>query len=162
MSLIAPRSAPALLAECSRLGVALAAKGDRLIVDAPSGLLGPGFLDDLRLSKPELLTLLVTRPPTPPDPDMRAMLADRTIGVARPDPPRGLDDLAGKPLDYWRHLVGNWGDTSWLAWNLCLGRRRTGIEGPDDLDLLERRAFDSVLSLPETVDPRPPMEVGAL
>ena len=85
-----------------------------------------------------------------------AVLANRTIGVVQAAPPRDVADLAGKPLDYWRYLVADWGNLFWLAWEQYLDRHRTGIEGPDDLDLLERRAFDSVLSLPETVDPRPP------
>ena len=87
-----------------------------------------------------------------------SILADRTIGRVQPDPPKDVADLAGKPLDFWRFLVAGWAAPHWSAWQFWLDRHRTGTEGPDDLDLLERRAFDSVLSLAQTLDPRTPTE----
>lgn len=47
-----------LLAELSRRGVRLSARGDRLRYEAPPGALTPGLLETMRKCKPDLLRLL--------------------------------------------------------------------------------------------------------
>ena len=156
-----------LLAEAGRLGLALVADGDNLTVKGPRGAMPAEFLNDLRASKPDLIELLARSAPSAStaavaaDPPIAraepipATLADRTLGRRQPDPPASIADLAGLPLDFWRHLIADWTPDQWTRWYAHLEATRPADAGPDDRDFAERRAFDHVVGLPPTIDPRP-------
>lgn len=50
-----------LIAECARAGIALAADGDRIVIDGPASAVPDDLVEKIRARKPELMRALVSR-----------------------------------------------------------------------------------------------------
>jgi hypothetical protein len=83
-------NAASLIRDLEDMGVRLEAREGRLQWEAPSGVLTPTLLDELRAHKRELLELLA--PQTPPD-----FTDARELAAAWRGAVRELGDLAGYP-----------------------------------------------------------------
>lgn len=132
-------SAAALLREARQLGVDVRANGDRLVVDAPQGVMTPGLLDALRRHKAELLVLVPERPPAP--------------GPTAPDPTGGLldDPLIRRALNWAAREAPRLADGV-IAALARLDRDDQGVAAA--LDHLEQ-AVDVVLRAERGLDPVP-------